>query len=401
MKKMSLLIIFGLLLLSGQLAFAYYDLGIQYELRQNYLEDKNLGTSSVLSNTLTAWEKNQPVIAVRYSIAKNSEKSAAFLPLIKKQFDFGAGLKLNKDYLLKFATTQLIEDNATKNDFSAYGFYLNRYGNFFKKTEIALESDNSGKSLYYGYGRLAFIGDTDILTGFSTESSNDKTEQRFGLAIAPHLKSYSMIFGLTRNLKDSDNAKLYGLSYSGVENSKFPNFITVFRDKPASRYFLGIMAFGSKALNQRAYQGIYDAMFSGTLSGTRVIANRNFDQIGVSNLYKTRDYGKLVITASIGDIKISDANSLFFDAEETIYTFIGNGNSVKSWSMSFGHNGETNLIFNPTTRNLKEDYQQELTFGIGAKFSAQEQVFDFNLVNSYNLNQSKWSGVSIMTNFYF
>lgn len=421
MKKILLLTIVALLLiLSTQFSFALYDLGTEITLKQNYLEDKKLGPTTKLSNTLVAWDKNQPAIAVRYSVAENSEKSAAFLPLIKKQFDFGAGLKLNEQYLLKFAATQLTEDSATppadrslsgnpvkhqkeseKKDFNAYGIYLNRYGNFFRKTEMALESDNSGKTLYYGYNRIDFLKNTDLLTGFSKENSDNGSEQRLGFAIAPRLKSYSMIFGLTRNLKDNDSAKLYGLAYSGAENSQLPNFMAVFRDKPESKYFLGIMAFGSKALNQRSYQGIYDAMFSGTLSGTRVIANRNFDQIGVSNLYKTRDYGKLVVTASIGDIKVNESTSLFFDAEETIYTFSGNGNSVKSWFMSFGHNGETNLVFNPATHNLKEDYQQELNFGIGAKFSAQNQVFDLNLMNSYNLNQSEWSGASVMINFYF
>ncbi|MEK7147143.1 MAG: hypothetical protein AAB772_02710 [Patescibacteria group bacterium] len=381
-------------MLSAQISFASYDLGVQYELRQNYLEDKNLGASAVLSNTLTVWEGNQPTISVRYLIAENSEKSAAFLPLIKKQFDFNAGLKLNEYYMLKFAATQLTEDNSTEKDFSAYGIYLNRYGKFFKKTEIALESDNSGKTLYYGYGRLDFLENADVLTGFSTENSSQNTEQRIGLAIAPHFKSYSLIFGLTHNLDAGNNAKLYGLAYSGAENSEFPSFITIFRNKPESRYFLGIVSFKGKSFNKRANQGIYDAMFSGTLSGTRVIANRNFDQIGVSNLYKIRDYGKLVITTSIGDIKISDSTSLFFDAEEMTYTF-------KTWFMSFGHAGETNLVFDHATRRLKEDYQQKLAFGIGAKFTKQKQVFDVNLINSYSLDQSEWSGISALLNFYF
>lgn len=420
MKKALLLMIITLLLILPSFSFAYYDLGIQYELRQNYLEDKKLGTSAVLSNTLVAWDKNQPTIAVRYSIADNSQKSAAFLPLIKNQFDFGAGLKLNEYYLLKLAATQLTEDAAAppaerklsggspqssqkpeQKNFSAYGIYLNRFGSFLKKTELAMESNNHGKNLYYLYSRIALLQNADILAGFSTESSNENFSQRLGLAITPTLKSYSLIFGLTRNLNDDKNAKLYGLAYSAQENSEMPSFLAVFRDKPESKYFLGILAFGGKALNQHANQGIYDAMFGGTFSGARVIANRNFDQIGVSNLYKTRDFGKLIITASVGDIKISDANSLFFDAEEADYTFSGNGESVKSWFMSFGHNGETNLVFNPTTRSLKEDYQQELAFGIGAKLSARAQVFDLNLINSYNPNQSEWSGVSAMINFYF
>lgn len=424
MKKL-LLAVFGIFLLSNQLAFAYYDLGIQYELRQNYLESQKLGASAVLSNALTLWDKNQPTIAVKYLIAENSEKSAAFLPLIKNQFDFGAGLKLNEQYLLKFAATQLNENSATlpaerkfsdgssqssqktsqkaeQKNFSAYGIYFNRYGKMFKKTELATESDSKGKNLYYGYGRITLLQNADILTGFSIESSDESFSRRFGAAIAPALKSYSLIFGLTRNLNEGNNAKLYGLAYSAGENSEMPSFLAIFRDKPESKYFLGIIVFGNKTLNQYSYQGIYNTMFSGSLSGTRVIANRNFDQIGVSNLYKTSDYGKLAITASVGEIKISDVNSLFFDYEEVVYNFSGNGKSIKSWLASFGHNGNTNLVFNTKTRSLNEDYQQELILGIGAKFlNKDKNNFDLNLKNSYNLNQSEWSGVSAMVNFYF
>ncbi|MBI2591403.1 MAG: hypothetical protein HYW34_01870 [Candidatus Brennerbacteria bacterium] len=403
MKKILLLTTIILLALSFRFSYASYDLGTEVSLKQNYLEDKKLGTSSVFSSTISAWEQNQPTIAVRYSIADNSSRSAAFLPLIKKQFDFGAGLKLNENYMLKLASTQLTEDSQKKNeakDFNAYGIYLNRYGSFFKKTEIGAEYDNTGKTLYYGYSRINLSEKTAVLAGFSTENSEKDTEQRFGLAIAPNLKSYSLIFGLTRNLTINDNAKLYGLAYFGAENTGFPSFITVFRDKPESKYFLGIAAFGGKALNQRSYQGIYDVMFAGTLSGTRVVANRNFNQIGVSNLYKTQDYGKLVITTSIGDIKITDATSLFFDSEEITYSFNGN-KPVQLWFLSFGHNGETNLSFNPISKSLKEDYQETLVFGIGVKFSEQKQIFDVNLRNSYSLNQSEWSGVSAMLNFYF
>ncbi|MBI2451213.1 MAG: hypothetical protein HYV52_02670 [Parcubacteria group bacterium] len=394
MKKFLFILVLAVLIFP-MVSYAYYDLGVNYSLKENYLQGEKLGASSALSDYLVMWEKGQPVIYISYSISENSEESKNNLSLIKNRFDFGASMTLAENLKFKFAGSNLLEENTDK--FSAYGMYLIwRPNQFLKKMELGAEMDTELKTFYFAASRFNFFHKDDFdynwLLGFSSENTSDSVSQRFGFGSNMGLGGYSAVIALTQNLDDGGQTRLYGLA-------KNNSFIAVFRDKPESDYWLGILTLKGQALNLRANQEIFDAFFAGSLSGTRVVANRNFDKIGLSPAYQIQDYGKLVLSVSVSKIDIDGAN-LLNDAQEIDWT-LGDAWKIKSFYLSGGRVGETNLFYNSLKMGLAEDYQTSLSLGFGGKVSMFDVPTRFSITNFYSLNQSNWAGVSTQLIFSF
>lgn len=376
-------------------SFGYYDLGVNYSLKENYLNNDNLGKSSTLSNTLILWDKGQPIIYTGYSTSKNSEKNKQNFSLIQNRFDFGASLALAKNLKFKFAGTDLAEENS--DNFSAYGMYLVwRPGKFLKKAELALEADTNEKTLYFVYGRLNIFNNVafnyDYLLGYSSENDSSAVSKRLGFGAVPGIYDYLATLALIQNLFDGGQTKIYGLA-------KKDNFVAVYRNKPESDYLLALFTLSGHSLSQRANDEIFDAMFSSSLSGTRVVSNRNFDKIGMSPAYQIQDYGKIVLSVSVSKIDISEA-TLLNDAEEIDWT-LGDVWKIKSFYLSGGRIGETNIFYNTSKMALEGDYETYLSIGFGGKISIYNIPARFGITNFYNLNQSNWSGISANLIFSF
>ena len=384
-------------------ALADYDLGVNFSLKHNYLAGRDLGQSSSLSNAFIVWNKNQPIISVSYSESNHSPESVVVLPLTKNRLDYAASFNAAQNWLIKFAGSEL--EQADEERFSANGLYfVRRSKGILKAVEFGAEMDNRQKDLYFGYGMFNAAAH-DFLVGFSEERTGDDSSERLGTALISNFsENYSAVLGLTKNLSDEKLTKLYGLAKNsplkpGERNDPF-SFVTVLRQKPESDYFLGLFTFGGNSLNKYTNQGIFEAMFSGSLSGTRIVGNRNFDRIGLSDAYRVQEYGKAVASVSIAKMKISDTLSLLFDGEEISYT-VGNLGKIKSFFVSLGRSGETNLVYNFAGRRLEEDYQQYLSAGLGGKLPLRDKTVHFGLTNSYNLTQSAWDGVSASFTFSF
>lgn len=373
-----------------------YDLGVNFSLKQNYLAGWDLGQSSSLSNVFIVWNGNQPVISISYSEASHSSESARFLPLTENRLDYAASFNAAQNWQIKFAGSELLQTDEER--FTANGLYFvrRRKGNL-KAFEFGTETDNRRKDLYFGYGMFNAAAH-DFLVGFSEERTGDDSSERLGTALISNFsENYSAVLGLTKNLSDDKLTKLYGLAKNsplvpGEKNDSF-SFVIVLRQKPESDYFLGLLTFNGRSLNKYANQGIFEAMFSGSLSGTRIVGNRNFDRIGLSDAYRVQEYGKAVASVSLGKIKIDENTNLIFDAEEISYT-LGDFGKVKAFFVSLGRNGETNLVYNPALHRLEEDYQQYLIAGLGGKLPLRNKIVHFGLTNSYNLIQSAWDGIS-------
>lgn len=373
-----------------------YDLGVNFSLKQNYLASWDLGQSSSLSNVFIVWNGNQPVISISYSEASHSSESARFLPLTENRLDYAASFNAAQNWQIKFAGSELLQTDEER--FTANGLYfVRRSKGTLKAFEFGTETDNRRKDLYFGYGMFNAAAH-DFLVGFSEERTGDDSSERLGTALISNFsENYSAVLGLTKNLSDDKLTKLYGLAKNsplvpGEKNDSF-SFVIVLRQKPESDYFLGLLTFNGRSLNKYANQGIFEAMFSGSLSGTRIVGNRNFDRIGLSDAYRVQEYGKAVASVSLGKIKIDENTNLIFDAEEISYT-LGDFGKVKAFFVSLGRNGETNLVYNPALHRLEEDYQQYLIAGLGGKLPLRNKIVHFGLANSYNLTQSAWDGIS-------
>lgn len=384
-------------------AFADYDLGVNFSLKHNYLAGRDLGQSSSLSNAFIVWNKNQPVISISYLEANHSSESAKFLPLTQNRLDYAASFNAVQNWQIKFTGSELLQTN--EESFSANGLYfVRRSRGILKAVEFGAETDNRQKDLYFGYGMFNAAAH-DFLVGFSEERTGDDSAERLGTALISNFsENYSTVLGLTKNLSDDKLTKLYGLAKNsplkpGERNDSF-SFVTVLRQKPESDYFLGLFTFNGRSLNKYANQGIFEAMFSGSLSGTRIVGNRNFDRIGLSDAYRVQEYGKAVASVSWGKIKIDENTNLIFDAEEISYT-LGDFGKVRAFFVSLGRGGETNLVYNPALHRLEEDYQQYLSAGLGGKLPLRNKTVHFGLANSYNLIQSLWDGVSASFTFSF
>ncbi|HBA52695.1 TPA: hypothetical protein DCY68_02770, partial [Candidatus Azambacteria bacterium] len=79
-------------------AFADYDLGVNFSLKQNYLAGRDLGQSSSLSNAFIVWNKNQPIISVSYSESNHSPESVVVLPLTKNRLDYAASFNAAQNW---------------------------------------------------------------------------------------------------------------------------------------------------------------------------------------------------------------------------------------------------------------------------------------------------------------
>src|SRR3989338_7220376 len=311
--------------------FADYDLGVNFSLKHNYLVGRDLGQSSSLSNAFIVWNKNQPIISISYSEASHSSESAKFLPLTQNRLDYAASFSAAQNWRIKFVGSDLLQTDEER--FSANGLYfVRRSKGILKAVEFGAEMDNRQKDLYFGYGMFNAAAH-DFLVGFSEERTGDDSSERLGTAlISNESENYSAVLGLTKNLSDEKLTKLCGLAKNsplkpGGKDDSF-SFATVFRQKPESDYFLGLFTFGGNSLNKYANQGIFEAMFFGSLSGTRIVGNRNFDRIGLSDAYRVQEYGKAVASVSWGKIKIDDNTNLIFDGEEISYT-VGNLGKIK------------------------------------------------------------------------
>lgn len=374
-------------------AQAGYDFGARFSLKENYFAGRDLGQSSSLTSTLVVWDKNQPLISLSYTIVENSPESAAEFPLIKNRLDAAASLRITRNLRLKLAGTGLLQENNER--FEARGAYIAWRGRkTLKGFEVGAETDSQKRSLLFGYTRFHALPHNDLLVGFSQERARSGLSPRLGGALISNVSRYSAVLGLTKNLDDNTFTKLYGLAKNsplGGKNDTF-SFAAVFRQKPESNYFLGIVTFGGGVLNQYANEGIFEAMFSGSLSGTRIVGNRNFDRIGLSEAYRTQDYAKIVASLSAGTVKVHGM-SLAFDTEEISYTF-GDAGIVKSFFALLGRSGETNLTYDFQNRRFLDDYQQYLRLGFGGKVPFKNNTIHFDLTNSYSVNQSSWAGIS-------
>lgn len=382
-------------------AYAGYDLGARFSFQEHYLAGRDLGQSSSLSSALVVWDKSQPLISLSYATVENSPESAAVLPLIKNRFDAAASLRIAQNWRFKIAGTGLLQENNER--FGAQGAYLAWRDNkkAFKGFEAGMETDSQKRSLLFGYGRFHALPVSDLLVGFSQERVRSGLSDRLGGALISNIsENYSAVLGLTKNLDDGAFTKLYGFAKNApLDGGDSLSFAAVFRQKPESSYFLGLLAFGGRSFNKYANEGIFEAMFSGTLSGTRIVGNRNFDRIGLSEAYRTQDYAKLVASLSAGTVKVH-GTSLTFDSEEVSYTF-GDAGIVKSFFASLGRSGETNLTYDPKKHRLLEDYQQYARVGCGGTVPFKNSAIHFGLTNSYSLNQSSWAGMSASLTFSF
>lgn len=377
-----------------------------YENLMNHLGESPLGRSQNLFSRLRLSKGHETFFDLEYDSYFHNKNATNHLPLDKSKLSTGLNIPVSTEIRLSGVINQSLIDERSKTgkNFFAYGLYIAKenHKSYFK---LGYEGDSQGAKLYYGASGHRIKQNWFLSYGASLSNTPGFNEIRLGAANGytfSKLWNNTAMLGIAENFETKKASAVYGISrgLSSRQNQAWePNYIFLFRDKPESDYFLGLLTLKGTSLSQRVNEQIFRSLFEGTLSKTRIVNNRDFNVLGVGSGYYPQDYGKIVFHASLGRSRITDYLERRFNEEGIFYTFEKTG-ATNMFFLGLIHFGADDIIYNRTNKKLEGIYSHGLKLSAGNRLKIFDRPVRIIVEPNINLKSAK-RGITVSLSLYF
>ncbi len=262
--------------------------------------------------------------------------------------------------------------------FSAQGVY-SKYTKDNWGLELGYEGDQQGavhsRFAYafryrdFHHGRL-LLGISQDYVEKQRASIEESNHSHFGSAMLLEVGERLQLFsGANRNTSVGENTWNIGLSWT-ANTSKFglnPAGFLHYREKPESKYFLGLFTLWGMALNEHVCTELHGVFFRGGLKQSRIVGNSNYDKPGVGDQHEMQDFGALSIAFSSLEVQAGADAVLMHNDISAYLTFRDDLGLITRPYLGMTWNEFSDLYYDPMQHSLQDPQQDSWEIKVGGK----------------------------------